>query len=106
MSDLSAIIQLQGKQHLVTVGEILEVDRMEDVAGKTVEITDVLLTINGDKTQVGTPLVKGAVVTCEVVDHLKGDKIRVFKYKSKSRYRKTNGHRQYLTTLKVVKIAA
>lgn len=106
MSQLSAIIQLQGKQHLVTEGEVLEVDRMEDEAGKKIEITDVLMTIDGDKTAIGTPLVKGAVVTCEVVDHGKGDKIRVFKYKSKSKYRKTNGHRQYLTTLKVVKIAA
>jgi large subunit ribosomal protein L21 len=106
MSELSAIIQLQGKQHLVTEGDVLEVDRLETEAGTKMDITDVLLTTNGTKTEVGAPLVKGAKVTVEVVEHGKGDKIRVFKYKSKSKYRKTNGHRQYQTTLKVVKIAA
>lgn len=106
MSQQSAIIQLQGKQHIVVVGDVLVIDRLETAeVGKKLEVTDVLLTTDGTKTEVGTPLLKGAKVTFEVIEHAKGDKIRVFKYKSKSKYRKTNGHRQLQTTLKVVTIA-
>lgn len=106
MSEVAAVIQLQGKQHQVTEGDVIVVDRLEDEAAKKIEITDVLMTINGENSVVGTPLVNGAKVTLEVVEHGKADKIMVFKYKSKSRYRKLNGHRQHQTTLKVTKIAA
>lgn len=99
-----AIIQLQGKQYTVHTGDTLVVDRMELEEGKTVTIKDVLLT-HDTSTTVGTPTVNGASVTLKAVSHDKGDKIRVFKYKSKSRYRKTYGHRQHQTTLEVTKIA-
>lgn len=102
----SAIIQLQGKQFNVSEGDIIVVDRLEDESKKKIDVTDVLLITDDKKTDVGTPIVKGAKVTLDVIEHGKGDKIRVFKYKSKSKYRKTIGHRQYQTTLKVVKIAA
>jgi len=102
----SAIIQLQGKQFYVSEGDIFAIDRLEDEEAKKIDVTDVLLITDGDKNTVGTPLVKDATVSLEVVEHGKGDKIRVFKYKSKSRYRKTQGHRQHQTTLKVTKIAA
>lgn len=106
MSQLNAIIKLQGKQYRVTEGIEFEVDRLETEAGQKLEITDVLMIMDGDKATVGTPLVKGASVTLDLIEHGKGDKIRVLRYKSKSRYRKTHGHRQYLTTVKVAKITA
>jgi large subunit ribosomal protein L21 len=107
MSDTSyAVIQLQGKQYKVSEGDQLVVDRLPDEAGNTLKITDVLLVSAGKKLSIGTPLVAKATVTLEVVDHKKGDKIRVATYKSKSRYRRTYGHRQHLTTLTVTKIAA
>jgi large subunit ribosomal protein L21 len=102
----SAIIQVQGKQFHVSEGDIFVVDRLNDESAEKIDVTDVLLITDGDKTDVGTPLVKNAKVTLEVIEHAKGDKIRVFKFKSKSRYRKTIGHRQHQTTLKVTKIAA
>lgn len=94
-----AIIQLQGKQYQVQPGDLLKVDRLE--ADKEVVITDVLLFNDGKSTQVGTPTLPKAKVGAEVVSHDKSKKLLVFKYKAKSRYRRTKGHRQLQTTLKI-----
>jgi len=101
-----AIIQLQGKQFMVRKGDTIVVDRLEDEAGKTITVSDVLLVGDDKSSSVGAPTVKGASVTLKVEDHNKGEKIRVLKYKSKSRYRKTQGHRQLQTTLTVDAISA
>lgn len=101
-----AVIQLQGKQHQVSEGETIVVDSVPQEEGKKFDVTDVLLVVDGDKISVGQPTVEKAKVTLSVVAQGKGDKIRVAKYKSKSRYRKVKGHRQLLSTLKVEKIAA
>ncbi|MCA9372864.1 50S ribosomal protein L21 [Candidatus Woesebacteria bacterium] len=99
-----AVIQLQGKQFLVEPGTILEVDRLENSDAKEIKITDVLLAVTDKNVTVGAPLVPKAVVTAEVIEDLKGKKIRVATYKSKSRYRRVKGHRQLLTKLKVVSV--
>ncbi|MCL2110397.1 50S ribosomal protein L21 [Microgenomates group bacterium] len=99
-----AIIQLQGKQHKVEVGQVLTVDLMDNQVGDTITITDVLLTNDGKKIQIGTPLVKGAQVTLKVVEHGQGDKLRVMRFTSKSRHRRTIGHRRQLTNLEVVSV--
>lgn len=101
-----AVIQISGKQHKVMVGETIEIDSQDLEAGTSFTITDVLLIGDGDKITVGAPLVAKAKVVCNVVDHHKGDKIRVAKYKAKSRYRKVRGHRQALTSLEVTSIDA
>jgi large subunit ribosomal protein L21 len=101
-----AIIQLQGKQYRVAAGETLTVDRLENDDGSTLNVSDVLLVNNDEKVVVGTPFVPNAVVELKVLEKSKGEKIRVFKYKSKSRYRKTRGHRQAQTVLSVVAINA
>jgi large subunit ribosomal protein L21 len=101
-----AIIQLAGKQFKVAEGETLTVDRLETSVQEDLKISDVLLVAKDNEIMIGEPLVKGAAVTLKVVDHGKGEKIRVAKFKSKSRYRKVQGHRQYQTTLEVVKISA
>ncbi len=101
-----AIIQLAGKQFKVTEGETLTVDRLDTPAAETLKTSDVLLVAKDGEAMIGEPMVQGATVTLKVVEHSKGDKIRVAKYKSKSRYRKVYGHRQYQTTLEVVKISA
>lgn len=101
-----AIIQIAGKQYKVAPQDELVLDRQDVEAGEKITVTDVLLVGEGDAVQIGTPLVKGAKVVLKVADHSKGDKIRVFKYKSKSRYRKTYGHRQHLTTVTVESITA
>lgn len=99
-----AVIQLQGKQYQVSVGETLTVDRLDAEVGQTLDIKDVLLMVDGENVTVGQPLVKDASVQLKVLEHGRGDKIRVFKYKSKSRYRRTLGHRQNLTNLEVIAI--
>ena len=97
-----AIIQLQGKQYQVQPDDVLTVDRLE--SDKEVIITDVLLFNDGKHTKVGTPILPKAKVVAEVISHDKAKKITVFKYKSKSRDRRTQGHRQLQTTLKIKSI--
>src|SRR5690606_4424781 len=101
-----AIIQLAGKQFLVKKGDTLTVDRLEAPVDGEITVTDVLVVGSGDKSKIGTPLVEKASVTLKVAGHGKGEKIRVAKYKSKSRYRKVYGHRQHQTTLQVLSIAS
>lgn len=98
-----AIIQLAGKQYRVTPGDTLVVNRIDGEVNASLT-ADILLKSDGKNVEVGQPLVAGSQVTLKVVDHTQGDKIRVAKYKSKSRYRRVQGHRQQLTTLEVVKI--
>ena len=91
---------------MVKPGDKIVVDRLEAEAGTTLTVSDVLLVGIETAATVGSPLVTGATVTLQVEEHGKGEKIRVFKYKSKSRYRKTRGHRQYQTTLTVSAVTA
>ena len=106
MAETTAIIQLAGKQYVVSEGETITVNRLDQPADATFEVGDVLLISTDKTTTVGTPLVEKAKVKLQVVAHEKGEKLRVATYKAKSRYRKVKGHRQHLTQLKVVSIAA
>jgi len=99
-----AIIATGGKQYKAAEGEVLTVEKLDAGEGDTVRFEQVLAVINGDATVVGQPLVPGAVVTAKVVEHGKGPKIRVFKYKAKSNYRRRQGHRQPYTKVVVEKI--
>jgi len=101
-----AIIQLAGKQFQVEPDQELIVDLLPEATGDELKVTDVLLVVDGDKIQVGTPLVKDASVSLHVEHNQKAKKIRVVKYKSKSRYRRVYGHRQSQTVLKVTGISA
>ncbi len=101
-----AVVQLQGKQFIIEPGTIIEVDRLDSEEKKAVEITDVLLLVTDKEVLVGTPTVSKAKIKTEFVKDLRGEKIRVAKYKAKSRYRKVRGHRQDLTQIKVVSIEA
>lgn len=99
-----AVIEVSGKQYLVTEGQILMVD-LQAEGTKALEI-EPLLVIDGDKATVGTPTVKGAKVKAEVVEpEVKGEKIRVIRYKSKKRVHKEIGHRQKYSQIKIVSIA-
>jgi large subunit ribosomal protein L21 len=99
-----AVIQITGKQYKVSEGDKFVVSALDTEVGKTVDVSDVLLTVDGDKLAVGTPMVKGASVTLKVLDQGKGEKIRVAKFRSKSRYRRVRGHRQMETTVEVLSI--
>ncbi len=96
-----AIVNIAGQQFKVTDGQEVYVHRLKDEAGKKVEFSDVVLTENDGKVKVGSPLVKGAKVTATVVEHLRDDKVLVFKKKRRKGYKKMNGHRQYLTKIQI-----
>ncbi|MBR5389429.1 50S ribosomal protein L21 [Candidatus Saccharibacteria bacterium] len=99
-----AVILVGGKQYVATEGETLRVDLLPE-GTKELE-TDALLVIDGDKTAVGTPTVKGVKVKAKVVEpEVKGDKVRVIRYHSKKRVHKENGHRQRYSEIKIEKIA-
>ena len=101
-----AVIRTGGKQYKVAEGQILEVERL--VAGPDSSITfDEVLLVAGEATPtIGAPLVANAHVTGKVLGEIKGDKIRVSKYKAKVRYRRTTGHRQLLTRVQIESITA
>lgn len=98
-----AIIRDRGMQYRVEEGQIVEVALLEAEPGSQVEIGEVLL-IGGDRPQVGAPLVEGAKVLAKVLGNVKGDKIVVFKYKNKKRYRRRTGHRQQYTRIAISQI--
>lgn len=100
---MKAVVKISGKQYIVSEKESLLVDLLPE---GTKELTlDALLVIDGDKTKVGTPTVKGAVVKAKVVEaEAKGDKIRVIRYKAKKRVHKENGHRQKYSRIEITSI--
>jgi large subunit ribosomal protein L21 len=99
-----AIIETGGKQYKVTQGQTIDVERLKAEEGSTVQLDKVLMIADGEKTTVGKPLIEGARVTATVKKNGKGEKIIVFKYKAKVRYRRKNGHRQLFTSLNIDKI--
>jgi len=100
-----AVIKTGGKQYLVKEGETLSVEALAKQAGDKIEF-EALLVASGDDVRVGKPAVKGAKVTAEVLEHGKGDKVRVIKFHRKARFKKVYGHRQPFTKVKIEKIAA
>ena len=98
-----AVIKVGGKQFIVSEKETLLVDLLPQ-GTKELEL-DALMLINGDKVEVGTPVMKGVKVSAKVVDELvKGEKIRVIRYKAKKRVHKENGHRQKYTKIEIASI--
>jgi large subunit ribosomal protein L21 len=99
-----AIIETGGKQYRVSPGQSLDVERLEVAQGSSVELDRVLLIAQGEKVTVGNPTVGGAKVLATSQGEVKGEKVIVFKYKPKVRYRKKTGHRQTYTRLTIDKI--
>ena len=100
-----AILEHGGKQYVAEEGSHIEVDRVALDEGKPIEFKQILLINDGRKIQVGSPYVSGVSVKGKVLEHFKGKKITVFKFKPKQRYRKTQGHRQVSTRVSIEKIA-
>ena len=99
-----AILETGGKQYKVQPGDVIEVERLAGEVGSRVELGKVLLTVGDDGPSFGAPALDGARVMAEVVEQGKGDKVIVFKYKNKVRYRRKNGHRQTITRLRITDI--
>lgn len=100
-----AVIKTGGKQYKVAEGDKLRIEKMDHKDGQ-VEFDQVLLFAKGDEVSVGTPTVPGAKVTAKVLQDGKADKKLVFRFKSKTRYKKKKGHRQPFTEIQIEKISA
>lgn len=96
-----AIIRTGGKQYRVEVGKTLDVEKLPNEVGDSIEISDVLLVGDEDSTVIGQPLVEGATVKVTVVEQFRGKKIIVYKYRQRTNYRVKQGHRQYYTRLQI-----
>jgi len=99
-----AVIETGGKQYRVAAGDTITVERLSADAGSQVEIDRVLMVSGDAGVTIGAPVVDGAAVVATVSEHFRGPKIRVFKFKPKKRYRRTQGHRQELTRLQIDEI--
>jgi len=99
-----AVIMSGGKQYRVSEGDVIKVEKLEFEPGAPVEFKDVLLVKTEDNTYIGQPVVEGASVTGTLNCQGKNDKILVFKYKKKKQYRRTRGHRQQHSEVRIDKI--
>jgi large subunit ribosomal protein L21 len=99
-----AVIKAAGKQYKVTPGLVLEIDKIEGENGSSVSFDEVLLTANEKDIVIGKPTIKGAVVTAKILEQTMGDKVRVAKFKAKSKYRRATGFRSKLTKIEITGI--
>jgi large subunit ribosomal protein L21 len=99
-----AIIKTGGRQHRVAEGDIIDVDFLDEEAGKEGVFADVLFHSDGDELTHGNPLIEGATVTGEVVEQRKDKKVIAFKYRRRKGYHRTVGHRRKLTRIKITGI--
>ena len=101
-----AIVESGGRQYRAEEGHSFSVEKLPYEVGEQIELENVLLLANGDEVKVGQPTVAGASVKATVVEQYRGEKIFVWKYKPKKRYRRRQGHRQYYTRLRIDEIVA
>ena len=101
-----AIVQINGIQTKVMPDETLEVPRLKGNPGDKLTFDQVMLVSDGDKITVGQPFLPGASLTAEVVDHFRGKKIRIFKFKRRHDYRRRRGYRSEITRIRVTAISA
>lgn len=101
-----AVIISGGKQHRVQEGEVLRLELLEGATGATIEFDQVLMVAKDGDLKIGQPLVAGAKVTAEIVDHGRHDKVRILKFRRRKHHMKRQGHRQWFTEVKITGIKA
>jgi len=100
-----AVVSTGGKQYRVTQGEFLRVEKLDAEEGASVELDKVLMIADGDKVNIGTPLVEGGKVTAVVKSHGRGEKVTIMKFRRRKHHQKCTGHRQSYTEIEVTGIA-
>jgi large subunit ribosomal protein L21 len=103
---MKAVVKTGGKQYVVTEGETLRVEKLEGEVGATIDLGEVLSVGEGSEIKIGTPVVEGATVKAEIIEHGRGKKIVVFKKKRRKGYKKKQGHRQDFTGVRIQEIKA
>lgn len=99
-----AVFKSGGKQHRVQKGDVINLELLEAEPGTALEFNEVLMVSDGDKIAVGAPYLVGGTVTAEVVEHGRGDKIKILKFRRRKHFRKQMGHRQWHTQVKITEI--
>ena len=99
-----AVIKTGGKQYLVSPGDKIKIEKVKTPEGEEITFSEVLLVEKGNKIEIGTPLVKEAVVTGKVLKQSRAKKVIVFKYKSKTRHKTKKGHNKLFTEVEITKI--
>lgn len=100
-----AVIKTGGKQHRVSVGEALKVEKIEAQTGAEIVLNEVLMVGEGEQVTIGAPLVSGASVKATVLAQGKGDKVKIYKMRRRKHYRKSQGHRQLFTEIRIDSIS-
>ena len=100
-----AVVRTGGKQYKVTKDQVLTVESLAGDVGSKLTLSEVLM-LGGDSPKLGLPLVKGASIACEIVEHGQGEKVIAFKKKRRKNTHRKRGHRQHFTKLKVLDIVA
>ncbi|AMD60247.1 50S ribosomal protein L21 [Agrobacterium genomosp. 3] len=101
-----AVIKTGGKQYRVAADAVLTIEKLEAEAGATVEFTEVLVVGEGADAKFGAPFVKGAIVKAEVVEHNRGKKVIAFKKRRRQNSKRSRGHRQHHTVVRITDIVA
>ena len=96
-----AIVSIAGQQFKVAEGQEIFVHRLDAKPGDNISVSEVLMTVNDGASKIGTPYLSGAAVKATILDHVKGDKVIIFKKKRRKGYKKKNGHRQSFTKIKI-----
>ena len=103
---MNAVFQSGGKQHRVSEGQTVRLEKLDIATGETIEFDQVLMIANGEDVKIGAPLVSGGMIKAEVVAHGRGEKIKIVKFRRRKHYRKQAGHRQWFTDVKITGITA
>ncbi|KQN47181.1 MAG: 50S ribosomal protein L21 [Rahnella inusitata] len=101
-----AVFQSGGKQHRVSEGQTIRLEKLDIATGETIEFDQVLMIANGEEINIGLPLVAGGIVKAEIVAHGRGVKVKIVKFRRRKHYRKQQGHRQWFTDVKITGISA
>lgn len=101
-----AVFQSGGKQHRVSEGQIVRLEKLEVATGESIEFDEVLMIANNDDIKIGVPFVSGGKIKAEIVAHGRGEKVKIVKFRRRKHYRKQKNHRQSFTDVKITGISA
>ncbi|MCP3674718.1 MAG: 50S ribosomal protein L21 [Gammaproteobacteria bacterium] len=101
-----AVIQSGGKQHRVSEGQVLKLEKINSETGAVIDFDKILMVANGEDISIGKPYVDGAKVSAEIVSHGRGKKVKIIKFKRRKHHMKQMGHRQWYTEVKITGISA
>ncbi|NRA56027.1 MAG: 50S ribosomal protein L21 [Gammaproteobacteria bacterium] len=101
-----AVFQSGGKQHRVTEGQTLRLEKIDLEAGASIDFDKVLMIANGEEINIGAPYIAGGKVVAEVITHGRGEKVKIVKFRRRKHSRKSQGHRQWFTEVKITAINA